>query len=187
MIFCSILIFSSDTRAELMPLPSLLWPDLSWPSVLLLVLQLELRLGILEARAPDTVGTARTRSLGLEPAGGAGGRTGALGGGGLGLELLLSLVSSSSSRNRPALGSLGPNADLKVQCRGSLGLLRMMRRAGVILLDFVFRKNITVEIITVTKTITVMMPTARPRAFSGLSRLCMRKAAMGPLRLFYKK
>lgn len=188
MIFCSILILSSDTRAELMPLPSLFWPDFSMPSVLLLVLQLELRLAFLEAKAPDTVGTGHGRSLGLDCAGGGGGKTGALGAGSLALELLsftlwLSPV-SPSVKNFPKLWPPCPNRGLKVQRRCSLGLLRMMRRAGVILLDFVLRKYMMVEIITVTKTITVMTLTARPRAFIGLSRLCIRKEAMGPLSRF---
>lgn len=190
MIFCSSFFFSSDTSAEL-TCPSLLWLGLSSVSLLVKDNWLEAGLQVLEVRVPEMVGTAerwRSQTLGW---GGGGGRTGALGGGGFGLELLLFLLQllallSMSSTADPLGPSGGPKGVLKFHCC-SLRLRRMMRRAGAILLDFVLRKYMAVEINTVIVTITLMTPATTPRAFNGLSLLCIKKAAMGPMRGFCKK
>lgn len=194
MIFCSSLILSSETRAELtgilevseLMLISLLWLD---------------PLETLEVRPPETVGTAsqgRGLSLGLvlEDGGGqdGGGRQGALGGVGLGFDLdhrgpplLLTLTLPASGSPTMNLFDesfpLPRNGTLKVHGLRSLGGLRLMtmRRAGIILLDLVLRKNVAVEIKTVTPTNILMTPATMPRAFIGLSLLCNKKVAIGPL------
>lgn len=195
MIFCSSLLLSSETRAELtgilvvseLMLLSLLWLDLLEP---------------FEARAPETVGTAArglSLGLGLEDREGqdGGGRQGALGGRGLGFDLghrgltfllglMLTLPASGSPTTNLFNGSFPPpprNGTLNVHGLRSLDGLRlmMMRRAGIILLDFVLRKNIAVEIKTVTPTNMLMTPATMPRAFIGLCLLCNKKAAIGPL------
>lgn len=171
MIFCSSFILSSDTKAELI-FPSLRRLDLAF-------------LEPLEASAPDIVGTARGLSLGRALEGGGGGRQGALGGGGLGRELLVPccrLLSGLSMRNLSA-GLLNLIMGiLKVQGCWSLGRLLMMRRAGTILFDFELRMYKAVEIKTVTPTNRLMITVTMTRAFIGLSLLFIKKAAIGPLR-----
>lgn len=170
-IFCSSFILSSDTKAELM-FPSLRRLDLAF-------------LEPLDASAPDIVGTARSLSLGHTLEGGGGGRQGAMGGGGFSRGLPVScwrLLSGLVMRNfSPGLVNLITGI-LKVQGCWSLGRLLMMRRAGMILLDFELRMYIAVEIKTVTPTKTLMIKVTMPRAFKGLSLLFIKKAAIGPLR-----
>lgn len=171
MIFCSNFNFSSDTKAELM-FPSLRRPDFAF-------------LDPLEASAPDIVGTALGLSLGRVIDGGGGGKHGAIGGGGLGRGLPGScwgLLSGSVMRNFSAELLNLITGILKVQGCWSLGRLLMMRRTGMILLDFELRMNIAVEIKTVTPTNTVMIKVTMPKAFIGLSLLFIKKAAIGPLR-----
>lgn len=167
MIFCSSLILSSETRAEL-TLFSLL-RDFLDP---------------LDARDPETVGTALGLSPGLVLPRGGGGRLGAFGGGGREKgRLLFSLGLFSKSLARNFSAELPPPRDgiLNVHSWWFLGLLLMIRRAGMILFDLVLRKNIAVEMKTVTPTNMLMTPVTMPRAFIGLSLLCIKKAAIDPL------
>lgn len=171
MIFCSSFILSSDTKAELI-FPSLRRLDLAFFEPL-------------EASAPDIVGTARGLSQGRVLEGGGGGRQGALGGESFGRGLLVSrggLPSGSSIRNLSA-GLLNLiTGILKLQGCWSLGRLLMMRRAGMILLDFELRMYIAVEIKTVTPTNMLMITVTMPIAFTGLSLLFIKNTAIGPLR-----
>lgn len=163
MIFCSSFILSSETKAEL-TFPSLRRLDLAFFEPL-------------EARAPDIVGTAQDLSLARVLDGGGG----ALGGGGFGFGVVEPRC-WSTIRNLSA-GLLNFNAAmLKLQGCWSLGRLLMMRRAGMILLDFELRMYIAVEIKTVTPTNKLMITVTMPRAFKGLSLLFIKKAAIGPLR-----
>lgn len=167
MIFCSSFFLSSETKAELM-FPSLWRLDFTF-------------LDPLEASAPDIVGTALGRVL----EGGGGGREGATGGGGFGRGLpVLRWVwlFGSSMMNLSAVLLNLTTGILKVQGCWSLGRLLMMRRAGMILLDFELRMYIAVDIKTVTPTNTLMITVTMPRAFKGLSLLFIKKAAIGPLR-----
>ncbi|KAK0137710.1 hypothetical protein N1851_026077 [Merluccius polli] len=169
-----IFIFSSDTKAELM-VPSRLPP----PRLVLVFLKL------LEARAPEMVGSTRGLSLVFtlpddDADGGGGGKHGALGGGGfMRVAAATLLPSGSSTRNLPA----GP-ASLKMGIlkdqggSGWRGRLRMMRRAGVILFDFVLRKYIAVERNTVAPTNMLMIPVTMPSTFIGLPLFFFKKAAM---------
>lgn len=170
MIFCSSFIFSSDTRAELI-----------FPSFRRLLFFFE----PLEPNAPDIVGTARCRSMGRVFDWAGGGRQGATGGGGLGRGLLASCVrmlSGSLTRNlSDELLNLKPGIFMVQGC-WSLGRLLMTRRAGVILLDFVLRMYIAVEIKTVPPTNTHTITATRPRALKGFSLPFIKKAAIGPLR-----
>lgn len=169
MIFCSSFILSSDTKAELI-FPSLRRQHFAFFEPL-------------EARAPDIVGTG-TRGLCMLDGGG-GGREGALGGGGFGRGLPVFLC-------EPLSGSLMMNLSagllnfmsgiLRFQGCWSLGRLLMMRRVGMILLDFELRMYIAVEIKAVTPTKILMITVTIPRALKGLSLLFIKKAAIGPLR-----
>ena len=167
-IFCSSLILSSETRAEL-TLFSLLWLDFLEP---------------FNETVPETVGTALDLSLGLALLMGGGGREGALGGGGCEHGLLmfwLEFFSRSLVRNVSDRLPLPRNGILKVHGWWFCGLLLMIRRSGMILFDFVLRMNIAVEMKTVSPTNMLMIPVTMPRAFIGLSLLCIKKAAIGPL------
>lgn len=171
MIFCSSFILSSDTKAELM-FPSLRRLDFAFFEPL-------------EASAPDIVGTARGLSLGRVLDGGGGGKQGALGGRSFGRGLLVfrSGPLSGSPMTNLSAGSLNLTPGiLKVQGCWSLGRLLMMRRAGMILLDFELRMYIAVENNTVTPTNMLMITVTMPRALIGLSLLFIKKAAIGPLR-----
>lgn len=174
MIFCSSFILSSETKAELM-----------FPSLRRLAFAF---LEPFDASAPEIVGTARGHSVGRVLQGGGGGKLGALGGGGFGRLLRLvcmGLLSGSPMTNLSAgLFSLKTG---KFQGSWSLGRLLMMRRAGMILFDFVLRMYIAAETKTVTPTNKLMIKVTTPTALNGLSLLFIKKTPIGPLRVVCKR
>lgn len=148
---------------------------------------IDLSLELRELKDPETVGTVILRPLILRLLfGGGGGRSGAHGRGGRdrGLSFFVLLSTSWSVMNVSGLCEV---PKLPFHCCGSPRLRRMMRRDGPILLDFVLRRYIAVEITTVTITIRLMTPAATPNALAGLSLLCIKNAATGPEIWFCKK
>lgn len=142
----------------------------------------------LGVREPDTVGTRHPGASPRGPGAGGGGGRGAAGGTGRTWTLLLlfslcRLLTSSSTTNFSAalLGLLNFSHSILIVRDGGICLFFMILLTGMTLLDRLLRQNMAVEIMIVISTIMPMTPASTPKAFMGLSLVCIKKVAIGPL------